>query len=101
MFWDLMMDSKKQEKWRYIKMPPTYVTAGVLPEGTILTTIIEQVIVDGKPRLKKCFTQVSGSEIKRTENKKVKQDKIIEKGKEEMQNRLDSFANVDVQEEEL
>ena len=82
-------------------MPPTYVTAGVLPEGTILTTIIEQVIENGKPKLKKCFTSVTGSEIKRAENKKVKQSKELQQGKEDMQKKIDSFAEIDIQEEVL
>lgn len=77
----------------------TYVKGDCLPDGAITTTIIEQEWYQGKPFVKKCFTTLSGNVNKRTENKKVKQDKMIEKAKAEVQSKLDVFKQVDIEEE--
>lgn len=77
----------------------TYVTGESLPNGTITTTIVEQVWENGKPRLKRCYTTVSGDVAKRRENKKVKEEKKLTKAKEQMQSKLDSFSQVDIKEE--
>jgi len=52
----------------------------------------------GRPFL----SAIAGSKIKTTdETKKAREEKVLQKGKEEMQVKLDSFANIEVQEEEL
>ena len=79
-------------------MPPTYITSGAIPDGTITTTVIEQEWLNGKPFLKRCFTTVSGDKYKRKENKKVKIEKRTQKVKEEQQQKLDGFSKVDSKE---
>jgi CRISPR/Cas system-associated exonuclease Cas4 (RecB family) len=74
---------------------PTYVTAGVLKEGTIIHNIIELEIQNGRPVVKKSYSIVKGEREKKKAAKKAKVAKKTEKAKADVQSQLDKFQKIE------
>ena len=78
---------------------PTYITGESLPDGTITHQITEIEWLRGKPYIKKSYCVVVGDRAKRNANKKAKVEKKQEKAKAEVQQQLDTFQKIEVQED--
>lgn len=78
---------------------PTYVTGESIPNGTIVHQITELEYQNGKAYVKKSYAIVKGSIKRRNETKKAKEAKKVEQAKQLVQEGLDKFQKVEIQED--